>query len=270
MAHLIPATTITDAWLQALGHLHRNDRAAFDLVVAIADPTPEHVDPLIVDALDHLLSTKRFQDVTTVRNTIFPVGLARSLHDRDKLYERYTRLLPTLRRIKANRRGIYFERLINYALIRDAKGVNQIERIIMTLQNELSRRETGQGPLAHVYEAQIHIPGRDNRPMGFPCMSSLSFHLDGPNLRLSATYRNQYYIRKALGNFLGLAELQRFIADAVRLNQGPLSVHAFHAEIDPDVGKQEAANLLHTCEGIYQANTGDVYPSTDATIERIS
>ncbi len=250
MAHLIPAITITDAWLRAVGHLHHNDRAAFDLLVAIADPTPEHVDAAIVDTVDRLLLAKRFQDVTTVRNTIFPLEIARSSQTRDELYSRYLRLLPRLRRFGASNRGTYFGRLISYTPVQDANSVNQIENIIATLKGELARRASGEGALGHIYEAQIYIPGKDNRPMGFPCMSSLSFHLGGPFLRLSATYRNQYYIGRALGNFLGLAELQRFIADAVGLRQGPLSIHAFHAEIDPKFGKREVANLLHICEDI--------------------
>jgi len=248
MAFLIDAPTITDAWLQAVGHLSRHDRETFDLVVAIANPTPALVDGRVVKALDNLLRQRRFQDVITVRNTIFPVEIARSSHTRGELYTRYARLLPRLRRFKANRRGTYFERLINHTPIRDAEGVNQVEGIIRTLEGELARRELQQGPLAHIYEAQIYIPGRDNRPMGFPCMSSLSFHLDRVDLRLSATYRNQYYIQKALGNYLGLAELQCYIASAVGLRQGPLSVHAFHAEIDPEVSKRDVDDLLRACE----------------------
>jgi len=253
MAHLIHAPIITDAWFQAVAHLHQNNREIFDLLVVIADPTPAHVDNRIVETLNTVLQQKRFQDVATVRNTIFPVAIAQSSHSRDDLYERYAKLLPHLRWFKANRRGIYFERLVNYTPDRDGEGVNQLEYIITTLAGEIARRDHHQGPLAHIYEAQIYMPGKDNRPMGFPCMSSLSFHLEGTDLRLSATYRNQYYIQKALGNFLGLAELQRFVADAVGLRQGTLSVHAFHAEIDPNVGKREVADLLHACEAFCHA-----------------
>jgi thymidylate synthase len=73
--------------------------------------------------------------------------------------------------------------------------VNQLEIIIHDLEGELARKRRGQGPMRHMYEAQIFAPGKDRRPWGFPCMSSLSFHLDGDQLRLSATYRNQYYMQ---------------------------------------------------------------------------
>lgn len=254
VADLIAARTISEAWLNALGYLQQHNRESFDLLVSIADPTSEHMDDMVVQNLDHLLRQKSYQDVATVRNTIFPVGIARSSTTRQELYERYVRLLPRLRWFRANQRGTYFERLINYAPSRDGSGLNQLERIITTLERELVRRGQQQGALAHIYEAQIFVPGRDNRPMGFPCMSSLSFHLDGSALRLSATYRNQYYIQKALGNFLGLAELQRFVANAVGLYQGPLSVHAFHAEIDPEIGMREVADLLRVLENARNAN----------------
>lgn len=58
-------------------------------------------------------------------------------------------------------------------------------------------------------------------------------------------YRNQYFIQRALGNYLGLARLQRFVATAVGLEQGPLTVHAFHAQLD--LGKQETDALLRAC-----------------------
>ena len=82
--------------------------------------------------------------------------------------------------------------------------------------------------------------------MGFPCLSSLSFHLDHGRLRLSATYRNQYYVRKALGNFLGLAQLQRYVATEAGIETGELSVHAFHAQVDG--AQRDAGALWRGCQ----------------------
>ncbi len=79
-------------------------------------------------------------------------------------------------------------------------------------------------------------------------MSSLSFHIDRDRLRLTATYRNQYYIERALGNFLGLAELQHFVSSQVGLQEGLLTIHAFHAEIeDRSARLDEVDELLSTC-----------------------
>lgn len=187
-------------------------------------------------------------------NTIFPAQLARTAPDPQALYDRYQAILPRLRQCsKKNSRGLYFARLLDYPLRPThafAAPINQLEIVIRDLAGELARPN----PLRFVYEVQIFAPGKDRRPIGFPCMSSLSFQLDGRQLRLSVTYRNQYYIQKALGNFLGLAHLQSFVAGAVGLDQGPLTVHAFHAQIDPDVGQRDAERLIRACRRCGQAS----------------
>jgi thymidylate synthase len=208
--------------------------------VEIVDPRVVEQDQQYVVALDDLLQRHGWQDTKSVANTIFPSDLARTSRSRDRLYARYLRLHDGLRRAsKKNSKGLYFERLIRYPLQTDEARANQLETIIQALQG--ARRPGG---LYHAYELQIFSPGKDLRPMGFPCLSSLSAHVDGDRLRLSATYRNQYYIQKALGNFIGLAGLQRFIADHAGLKPGALSIHAFHAQIDPGVGAGELAALM--------------------------
>lgn len=261
MAYLATGDTITAAWVAALGHLHAHGGEEFDLIVALADPAPSRADPTIVRHVDGVLAAQGYDPVATVANTIFPVGLAASSPDRATLYRRYRTLLPRLHRLPGNRRGLYFERLIAYPLQADPARANQIETIIGDLSAQLARRALRQGPLGSVYEGQVFAPGKDRVPQGFPCMSSLSFQLDGTRLRLTATYRNQYYIRRALGNFLGLSHLQRFVCDAVGLDQGPLTVHAFHAQVD--LGKRATAALLESCH----AGLPDPHPrQNDCTI----
>jgi hypothetical protein len=239
---LITGDTLTSAWLAALGHLVRVDREAFGLVVDIADPVPDRVDSRVVAELDDLLRRTGRQDVATVANTIFPAALASSSRDRQELYRRYRRLLPRLHRFQANQWGLYFERLIDYPLRHDPRSpTNQVENIITALRREMSLP----APRRFIYEAQVFVPGRDRRRGGFPCLSSLSFQLDRDQLRLIATYRNQYYVERALGNFLGLAGLQGYVARETDLRQGPLTVVAFHAEADDSRGDIE--RLLAAC-----------------------
>jgi len=247
MAHMVRGETITDAWISALDHLQMRGQDEFGLVVAIADSTPERADPAVVRHLDVLLAQKGHQRVETVASTIFPVGLAASSPDRATLYRRYHTLLPRLHRLRGNRRGLYFERLIAYPLADPARA-NQIETIIGDLTAQLHRRAQRQGPLGSIYEAHVFAPGKDRIPIGFPCMSSLSFQLDGSRLLLTATYRNQYYIERALGNYLGLARLQRFVCDAAGVRQGPLTIHAFRAHVD--LGKRNTAQLLCGCHDL--------------------
>ena len=249
MSHLIRGETITEAWLNAVIYLRSVGWEQFDLVVDVDDATPSATPPGVIGTLDQFLMRKGLQSVRTVANTIFPAQLARSSATPERLSERYLSILPRLHRQSKNRKGTYFERLISYPLRQAGEGpVNQLAILIHDLRTEVGHRSRGQGAKRHMFEAQIFAPGKDRRPMGFPCMSSLSFHIDRDRLRLTATYRNQYYIERALGNVLGLAELQQFIADAVGLSQGPLTIHAFHAELDPGIGLGEVDALIRRCQ----------------------
>lgn len=263
MTHVERGETITDAWLAALAYLNDAEgKEQFNLIVDIEDPTPDASNPAVVEVLDRLLASKGLQRTETVANTIFPAELARTSPDPERLFERYRRIAPRLQKQPKNRKGIYFERLIDFPLrpsLKDGRRmeegddpppINQLATLIHDLRTEVGHRATGKGAKRHMFEAQIFAPGKDRRPMGFPCMSSLSFHIDRDRLRLSTTYRNQYYVERALGNFLGLGRLQRFMADAVGLRQGPLTVHAFHAEIEAKVSLAEAKALMGGCQAV--------------------
>ncbi|MBA2718816.1 MAG: hypothetical protein H0U52_06180 [Chloroflexi bacterium] len=240
MAELVRGATAGEAWHRSLALLATNDRQIFDLLVEVVDPTMVELDRLYIAALDHVLLSRGWQDTQSVANTIFPAGLARTSRTRDRLYARYLAMHRGLRRAsKKNSKGLYFERLIRYPLQPDEARANQLETIIRALEGARSP-----GGLYHAYELQIFCPGKDLRPRGFPCLSSISAHVDGDRLRLSATYRNQYYIQKALGNFIGLAALQQFIADHAGLELGTLSIHAFHAQIDPEASAGQVATLM--------------------------
>jgi thymidylate synthase len=249
MAVMICGDTLTDAWLADLEYLHRHGEQ-LNFITTIADPDPDRVDEGIVAGLDNWLLRKQKQSVGTVANTIFPSAYLRGSSSRQQLYERYHALLPRLRKQRGNGHGTYFGRLMEYPASADVKHgetMNQIEGIIEKLQTQLR----GQRPKRFAYQAQIFAPGRDDTSlMGFPCLSSVSFQLDRPCLCLTAVYRNQYYFERALGNFLGLAHLQRFVAQATGLALGSLTVHACHAEIeDKAIGKQEAEQLIRACRG---------------------
>jgi hypothetical protein len=241
MAGLVTGRTITDSWLAALGLLHRSpSEEVYDLLVEIQEPAPLGRNDPVVARLDSVLAQKGWYDTETVANTIFPAELARQSADREALYGRYMQILPRLKRLAPNRHGLYFARLISYPLQANATRKNQLELLICRLIDELAKP----GPLRHAYELAIHAPGLDTRPIGFPCMSSLSVHLEDGRLRMSATYRNQYYVQRALGNFLGLSRLQQFIASQAGLSVSALSVHAFHAEVDPGATQRNVSYLL--------------------------
>jgi thymidylate synthase len=78
----------------------------------------------------------------------------------------------------------------------------------------------------------VHAPDRDTSPMDFPCLSMCSFQLDRDTLHLSAHYRSQYLVKRGYGNYLGLARLQRYVADAAGVAVGQLLVVAGLAHVD--------------------------------------
>lgn len=236
VAVLVSGTSMFEAWLAAVRVLRAAPhRELFDLVVEVADPAVRDTDAL--DQIDGFLESLGHQRLDGVAKTIFPARLANRSATRAQLYARYERMLPRIkRRDTRNRHGTYFSRLIRYPLA-DPTRANQIERVIHDLGVNPHRR------MRHIYEMQVFAPGKDVRPEGFPCLSSLSAHVEDRRIRLAATYRNQYYVERGLGNFLGLAALQAFIARESGLSTGALSVHAFHAQLDGRV--RDLDRLLH-------------------------
>jgi thymidylate synthase len=245
MAVAISAETLTDAWLADLEYLCEHGEQ-LNLVTTIANRDPELAVRRVIENLDGWLFRKGLQRVETVANTIFPAAYLRGAADRHQFYARYLVLLPRLRRQKGNGRGTYFGRLIQYPASADVhRGptLNQIEVLIDKLQKQLQAR----GSKRFTYQAQIFIPGRDDKvTMSFPCLSFVSFQLDGRRLCLTAMYRNHYYFQRALGNFIGLARLLRFVAEAADLETGSLTIHACHAEVDV-LGKRDINLLIRLC-----------------------
>jgi len=252
MAELVRARSLTDVWLRGMEALLQAPRTeVYDLLVEAS--APSEISEGVIVVADDYFRRNGLQSTSTVANTIFPSNLAARSTDRTSFYDRYRRMVPRLKRLSPlNRRGIYFERLISYPLQPDPTRSNQLELVI----DDLNRR-SATAARRHIYEMQVFAPGKDRWPMGFPCMSSLSLHLEEGALRLAATYRNQFWIERGLGNLLGLSHLQHYVAEQAGLSVGALSVHAFHAELDrsqsdaralldrarlhglPDVGRDE-------------------------------
>lgn len=246
MATLIHTDSLTEAWLSALECLNEQGGETLNLVTTIDEPG--RIGDGVVAVLDDWLIKKRKQRVGTVANTIFPVAYLRGPADRQEFYDRYLSRMPRLRKLKGNSHGTYFGRLIEYPATADVKRgqtMNQLEGIIQKLEKQLR----SPGPKRFAYQAQIFVPGRDDGSlMGFPCLSFVSFQLESGRLCLTAMYRNQYYFERALGNFVGLARLQRFVADETGLETGSLTVHACHAEIDV-LGRGQVEELILACRG---------------------
>ncbi len=246
---VVSADNLSDAWLETLVQISdAPGRKLFHMVTRITDPTAE--DGTVRAAADQLLESLGHDSVETVANTIFPLQLAASSHDAQHLAERYHAVYPTIRRLhKNNVRGTYFGRLVAYPA--EGGELDQLSKLIAKLKQEVG----GDRPKGARYEVPIasgltdedeqddeaadntsavliHVAGRDTSPMAFPCLSLCSFQLDHDRLHLAAQYRSQYVMQRGYGNYLGLARLQAYVADAVGVVPGQLLVVAGLAHAD--------------------------------------
>jgi thymidylate synthase len=225
-------SNLSAAWLAgARSLLERSTTAAsretWDLAVEVSDPGDTEWSD-VRSGLDAQLSRQALQSIDTVANTIFPLSLRQVSRDRTEFFARYRRLVPRLKRFRGNHHGLYFDRLTEWPP-GAAEPLNQVEMVITRIISERKRP----GPLRFIYDMSLFSPSHDPRPIGFPCLAYLNVKLDGGRLRLTAHYRNHYFVERAYGNYLGLARLQAFIAAEVGLTTGPLTCVSGHAELEP-------------------------------------
>jgi hypothetical protein len=255
MARLIAEPDLSQAWLAAVAHLltEPNGKAP-NLVVAFPGAADE--DGAIRSGLDSLLESATdipgVYPVQTVANTIFPQAFYHPHlggQARGHLYDLYRTTMTLHRRRTSTDRETYFNRLIAYP---GAKGeFNQLDFLIERLRRQMSRP----GPLSSAYELgfsepatdelRLQAPGVDKKPYSFPCLSHISLTLERPRLHVTATYRNQTFISRAYGNYLGLARLCGFISAEIGVELGEIVCVATHADVElARFGRQRIEQLL--------------------------
>lgn len=233
----ISSDTISTVWLHAVKELYGTPGAkAVHLMLRIADPT--HEDPEIRAAAQGLIEEwnnengprKQKYDILSTRNTMFPATWAARYQEPEELADYYRARYQRLRHHDtSNKFGTYFGRLVAYP--RDSKHghtADQLTELVRKLRSEVRGRQ----PKSSRYEVNIFSERYDTNPMSFPCLAHLSFHVHKGRLHQQAVYRNEYLIGRAYGNYLGLAELQVYIADACDLDVGEFLVTVGHVELD--------------------------------------
>ncbi len=186
-------------------------------------------EPDVRVALDAALAGADMQKIQTVANTIFPQRLWRAAKgDRPAFYANYRENLPEYVSMEPhkNRRGLYFGRLIAFAL--DHKTGERLAHIPAEItpadgnQIEFIIEHCKPGKRISMFQASVFDAARDHTPaaqLGFPCLQHLTFV---PNfadhvLSLNAFYATQQLFEKGYGNYLGLARLGLFVASQVGL-----------------------------------------------------
>lgn len=268
-AKLIWGRNLSYAWLEAMDHLREVGGNATNFCVAFSDYSQE---PSIRGALDEFIAAHRAErrikgemyPVSTVANTIFPAALYRlgspGAESRQRLYNLHARTMRVQRRMRV--KDTYFNRLVSWP---SSDGpLNQLEALVLKLTSEVkarspksSRYEVGiEHPNFDVVtpggDVRVQSPVHDKSPMGFPCLSHLSFTLVGGKLHLAALYRNQHFIARAYGNYVGLARLVEFVAYESGCTPGEILCVATHADAELRLGKAKVGAMLETArsEGV--------------------
>lgn len=236
---LIEAGSVSEAWLNAITLLHGTpDRKAVHLIARIARPTDEVSEIRSEADLLTEISTgnREIWPVDTTRNTIFPAAWARRFPEPADLAAHYRERYPQLRQVRDNRLGTYFGRIVAFPRAGGETG-DQLTNTVRKLRRELATR----GPKSSRYEINIYCEATDRSPMSFPCLAHISLHAHQGRLHLQGVYRNEYLVARAYGNFLGLGQLQAYVAAATGLRLGELLMTINHVELDGNVGPVKTA-----------------------------
>jgi hypothetical protein len=235
--------TRAGAWLGAAKLLHQKGERIYNLVVEVQQPALATPQSRAIEArVNEFLRTHNCQPVETVAETIFPATEYRS-GGLTKVYDYPRSIFPYIRAAPGNAKGTYALRLVQRRCA-DGSNFNALETAIEKLRKQLRRP----GAQRAVYELDLGMEALElklydteddhTNVRGGQCLSHISLKL-GPNheLYMTALYRYQYFVQKALGNFKGLARLQSCIARELGIPTGPLVCHATLAILeDNEVG----------------------------------
>lgn len=254
--HHLTEGNISRAWARAfLSAMEPGVDEISPLCVAVRDldegrPAEEKD---IRDALDRTLAAHGKSLCHTVANTIFPRSCWNPRRERERLFERYAKMLPAIKKADPrNRNGTYFERMMSFG----PDNINQLEHVIRTYTNGNRRRSA--------LQAVIFDPAKDHTDQpqrGFPCLQCVSFTpFDKTKLRITGVYATQYLFEKAYGNYLGLYDLGRFMAHELGLELAQVncissvvkrgnptkgSLVSLAAELQAILGEAEGGSLSH-------------------------
>ena len=231
------AENLSEGWLKTVLAI-RNEPGdhAVHFITRVVDPTAEV--PAIREGAQWLIDQVNagedddrdgsMWDIETTRNTIFPASWAERMPKPEDLAAHYREHYSSLREYNGNGKGTYFGRVVAYPRGEKKAPGDQLSELVRKLRVELK----GGAAKGSRYEVNIYNELEDTGATSFPCMAHLSFHCYGGQLHAQVIYRNEYLIARGYGNFLGIAQLQAYIAHATKLSVGELIVTMGHVKLD--------------------------------------
>ena len=254
------------AWLDAAERLLKARDRIYNLVVEIDTPSSyDEASIAIEKKVDEFLRQHNCQPLHTVSDTIFPAaeykagGLEQVLKYPQDVY-------PHIKSLNANRWGTYALRLTQRTCS-DGTTIQPLDLVINKLRSQLGNKS----PQRALYELDLALEPMElkfyeaekdhKNPRGGQCLNHVSLKIGAEGqLYLTALYRYQFFMQKALGNYRGLARLQACIADAVGLTVGPLVCHSTLALFEEGDGKygqvkwsrQDLQQLVDECKRLVE------------------
>ncbi|OJY63116.1 MAG: hypothetical protein BGP16_04590 [Sphingobium sp. 66-54] len=252
-------------WLKAVQHVDACPRHEdFDVFLHVREPTVlEANDRAIYEIVDAFFKKHGAYSIHTVAETIFPLD-EYMRGGREAVFETYP---PRIKAIHAARDdknwGTYAYRLLRQK-DRDGKIYNPLKDMVTKIRAHGKYKASFELGMGHPLEEDIHIyeGATDRRRLyGGPCLSHLSIKAHDDAIRLNATYRSHYYVRRLFGNLVGLGRLQYFLASETGLAIGGLTINSTYAKIDRGDGgscggrwtKPDVDGLIAECARIHDS-----------------
>jgi len=224
--HIINAGGVVEAWSAASALLvEGGDR--FNLTVHVQNPASLNEADVARYCHRRVVPDIR-QSVYDVANTIFPSQSGRHIGNFSQFIAHYHKVYVRGQRRHPTAWGTYFLRLISFG----PNGENQLAKIIHGLTNWRSRPRAAF--VLHLSSTDLDNP----RPLGAPCWQYSQFIRNGDSvLSMTAVYRSHDYFQKALGNFVGLTRLLRFVCQHAHMTPGTLTCMSTYATLQNQQAK---------------------------------
>jgi len=233
---VIPSHSVSIAWAEAFIRVLKPGPTPSIIVQIDASEHGVTEDEGIRSRLSQALLQRNLSSIDTVANTIFPNSLWNPGQPRQELFDRYRAIWPKVKKCRANRNGVYFQRLIAFPDFGDGE-TNQLDYIIRTY--------TGGNHRHSAHQASVYAPAIDatnQRQRGFPCLQQVAFSVEHDRLVVIGFYPTQHIFEKAYGNYLGLCRLGVFMAHELGIRFVGMQCFASHPKLGAD-GKDALRSL---------------------------
>jgi hypothetical protein len=260
---LIRAQSIPEVWTKAVTYLEACDgHQDFDVILGITNSTAlSKADLQVYRSVDRFLRDHGGSAVETVAETIFPMSdYLRA--GAEGVYDKYPKRMNHIRARRTDRGwGTYALRMLEPRIDGKNRSYIPLKALVEKITNQGKYKASHELSLSP-FESDIEMYDASSdrlRSYGGPCLSHLSFKVYDGMVRVNATYRSHYYIQRLLGNLVGLARLQVFIAKESALTPGPLTINSTYARLDTGAqngegrkwSDQDIAKLASECRKIY-------------------